>query len=77
MSKIRDSRIELIRIISMILIVLFHLTMYSGFSIVEDNLSFNYILHTMFGIFGKVGVVLFVAITSWFYVDKKSGGGTA
>lgn len=74
MSKIRDSRIELIRIISMILIVLFHLTMYSGFSIVEDNLSFNYILHTMFGIFGKVGVVLFVAITSWFYVDKKSGG---
>ena len=51
MSKIRDSRIELIRIISMILIVLFHLTMYSGFSIVEDNLSFNYILHTMFGIF--------------------------
>lgn len=74
MSKIRDSRIELIRIISMILIVLFHLTMYSGFSIVEDNLSFNYILHIMFGIFGKVGVVLFVSITSWFYVDKKSGG---
>ena len=73
MSKIRDSRIELLRIVSIILIILFHITLYSGFSIVKDNLSFNYILHVMLGIFGKVGVVLFVAITSWFYVDKKGG----
>lgn len=67
----RDSRIEVIRIISMILIVLFHLTIYSPINLMYDSLSINLVFHILFGIYGKVGVILFVMISSWFTVSEK------
>lgn len=70
MKKARDSRFELIRIISILLIIFYHITLYSGIKFNTDPLSPNLIINIMFGIWGKVGVILFVIISSWFLLDK-------
>ena len=71
MSKKRDSRIELIRIVSMVLIIAFHLTQNSGVDVYKEDLSFNLFFNILFGIWGKVGVILFVTISAWFLVDVE------
>lgn len=68
----RDSRIELIRILSMILILIFHITIYSPINIMRNPLSFNLLFHILFGVYGKVGVILFVMISSWFTTSEKN-----
>ena len=62
---VRDSSIELLRIIAMILIILYHLTIHSGLPMgtgtVYNDLFFQF---TAFG--GRVGVWCFVMITGYY-----------
>lgn len=67
--KKRDSRFELVRIISMIMIVAYHYTMYGNW----NKESFNTVKIQFFRPWGQVGVALFVMITGYFLANRKSG----
>lgn len=67
--KVRDSGIELFRIISMLVIVAHHYVVNSGISTAIYNsasLSVNYIFLLLFGWGGKTGINCFVLITGYF-----------
>ena len=72
--KERESNIELLRIFSMFLIVLFHLG-YHGIilsnTFIESNIYINNIYLYFINILGKIGVNLFVLISGYFLVTKK------
>ena len=66
---IRNSRIEILRIISMLFIVISHYTVHSG--IVKSNFPVGINRFIMeFGTLGNVGVILFVLITGYFMIEK-------
>ena len=60
-NKIRESNFELLRIISMLLIVGHHYAIYSGFAFTE-NISVNKLIVQFFAIGGKVGVNIFIGL---------------
>lgn len=62
----RDSRFEIIRIISMIFIVMYHFTMYGNWT--KDSV----IKIQFFRPWGQVGVALFVMITGYFIANRQS-----
>ena len=67
--KQRDSSIELLRIITMLLIVAHHYVFNSGVMDVimsSDSLKFNHIFLLLFGYGGKIGINCFVLITGYF-----------
>lgn len=64
--KKRDSRFEIIRILSMVLIVAYHYTMYGGWTI------YNSVKIQFFRPWGQVGVALFVLITGYFLGGKET-----
>lgn len=65
----RNSNLELLRIIAMLMIVAHHFEVYGvGFS-TGQTLTDYY--NSIFISFGKVGVVLFMMISAWFLCDKK------
>ena len=66
----RNSNIELLRIISMILIVLSHYTVFSQIDIHAMPLSFNKLLLETTAT-GHIGVAVFVMITGYFMVSKR------
>ena len=66
---VRKSNIELLRIISMILIISFHYVYKSGYAC--DILNFNSFIVKVFYLFGELGVNLFFLITGYFMVDGK------
>lgn len=68
MKKIRDSRFELIRIISMIFIIMAHYNLYGNWS---GNIIHNFKME-LFRPWGQVGVCLFVMITSYFMSNKDT-----
>lgn len=68
MKKIRDSRFEIIRIISMMLIVMYHYTLYGNW----PKSAINSFKIQFFRPWGQVGVGLFVMITSYFISTKTS-----
>ena len=63
----RASNIELLRIISMILIIMHHFSVHGCFPFTPD-LTFNKVFLQVFGLGGKAGVVAFVMITGSFMV---------
>ena len=63
----RASNIELLRIISMILIIMHHFSVHGCFPFTPD-LTFNKVFLQVFGLGGKAGVVAFVMITGYFMV---------
>ena len=65
----RASNIELLRIISMILIIMHHFSVHGCFPLMPD-LTFNKVFLQVFGLGGKAGVVAFVMIQAilWFLV---------
>lgn len=70
----RNSNIEFLRIISMLLIILYHIfRRYSGDY--EGNFStfpaHTYLTETVLGIWGLLGVDIFVAISAWFLCTSK------
>ena len=69
--KVRDSNLELFRIISMILIVAHHFVVNSGLStadgpIYASPMSINSMFLLLFGAWGKIGINCFVMITGYF-----------
>ena len=70
MKKIRDSNIELLRIIAMFIIIIHHYTVHNGI----DNFSLpiggnRFILEITR--LGNIGVILFVFITGYFQIENK------
>ena len=66
----RASNIELLRIISMILIIMHHFSVHGCFTFTPD-LTFNKVFLQVFGLGGKAGVVAFVMITGYFMVSSS------
>ncbi|MFI3604952.1 acyltransferase [Vagococcus fluvialis] len=67
--KKRQSNLELLRIISMFLILLHHFSLHSGFTY-EPGFSFFKFSSQFVGLFGKTGVDLFILISAYFLVDS-------
>jgi len=61
----RNSAVELLRILAMLMIVLSHICVHSGFDSTYSMLSINR-LFVQFGYLGNLGVALFVLISGYF-----------
>lgn len=68
--KERSSNFELLRIVSMLMIVFYHFGRYSGFSFADITGNFVYIC--FLELLGKVGVDLFVFISGYFLINKNN-----
>lgn len=68
----RNSSIELLRIIAMMMILNHHFIVHNGFPVEKLPLDLEKIFLQL-GLegFGKVGVVIFFTISAWFLLDKK------
>lgn len=66
--KVRDSNLELYRIIVMFMIVAHHYVVNSGLMPImkENPTSYNSIFYYLFGMWGKTGINCFVMITGYF-----------
>ena len=71
--KIRESKFELLRILSMLMIIFQHALERSipDWGMLKGAFSFNYCVAVLMGIWGQLGVMLFVMLSSWFMVDKQ------
>lgn len=67
--KTRDCNFELLRIVSMIMIIMHHYVIHSGF--VNIPISLNKLVTMMFSIGGKVGVNLFIMISGYYILNSK------
>ncbi|MGF2142520.1 acyltransferase family protein [Vagococcus fluvialis] len=67
----KNINIELIRIISMIMIVFHHFSIHSKWILPED-LGYRKYSILMVGSFGKIGVLLFILITGYFYANQSN-----
>lgn len=65
----RKSNLELLRIVSMVLIVAHHYSIHGGFILPEMN--FNKALIQVLSLGGKLGVDCFVLITGYFMIESK------
>lgn len=74
--KIRDSRIESLRIVTVILILAHHAIQHGGESynsLIQAPLSINQIWSTVIGSWGQLGVTIFLIISSWFLTEIRRG----
>ena len=65
----RRSNLELLRIVSMILIVAHHYSVHGGF--ILPNMDFNKAFIQILSLGGKLGVDCFVLITGYFMIESK------
>ncbi len=70
--KKRQSNIELLRIIAMLIIVAHHVAVHSGFGFPSDTVTFNRLWIQFIQIGGKVGVNIFVLISGYFSVTSPA-----
>ena len=68
--KTRTSNLEILRIISMVMIIMHHYALFAKIPF-ENGITVNRIIINFFEMFGKLGVCLFVIISGYFY-DKTS-----
>lgn len=68
--RMRESNIELLRIVSMVLIIMHHFSVHGTFPFTPE-LTFNKVFLQVFGLGGKAGVVAFVMITGYFMVSSS------
>lgn len=69
----RQSGIELLRILSMLMIVAHHYVVHNGFDVLAAPLSIQKLfLQVVFAANGKVGVSIFFIISAWFFADKTT-----
>lgn len=70
----RESNLELLRIVAMLMIMFYHCTHFQlgeSWKILQvAPFSWNYVVTIVLGFWGTVGNVLFVAISAWFLVDN-------
>ena len=72
--QVRSSNFELLRILSMLMIVASHAAQHAGkggFSILAAKPSLNVLSAILLGTYGQLGVFLFIIISSWFLCDKQ------
>lgn len=69
MKKLRESNFELLKIISMLMIISFHYVYKSGYEF--EVLNFNSFIVKIFWLFGELGVNLFILITGYFMINKN------
>lgn len=71
----RNTRFELVRIIAIILIMFQHViergVTNSWNYYITAPMDINWFISILLGIWGQLGVVLFVILTSWFAVDRE------
>ncbi|KAB7789605.1 proline symporter [Bifidobacterium leontopitheci] len=71
--KIRNSSIEMLRILAMLMITAHHFLGFSDISLTEQKLSVKKILlETFLYSGGKIGVVIFFAISAWYLSDSTN-----
>lgn len=68
----RKSNIELLRIISMVMIIAHHIGVHSGFEFATNSVSFNELWILFLKIGGKIGVNIFVLISGYFLINAKT-----
>ena len=68
--KKRNINIELLRILSMLLIVYHHYSVHSSW-VFPNSFSKRTALINIIGNFGKIGVIIFVLITGYFYSKQR------
>ena len=70
---LRESNFELLRIVSMLIILLHHSVVHSGilYKVDADPYSINSFLLALISIGGKIGVNIFFMITGYFMVTQK------
>ncbi len=68
---IRQSNIELLRIIAMVIIVAHHFSFHGGFEFPTDTITVNRLWVQFIQIGGKIGVNVFVLISGYFLIDAK------
>jgi surface polysaccharide O-acyltransferase-like enzyme len=67
--KIRKSNLEILRIVSMILIIIHHYVVHGGFE--WETVTINKIVLDVLTLGGKLGVNCFVLITGYFMIESK------
>ena len=75
-TRLRDSNLELFRIIAMMLIVAHHYVVNSGLTspggpVLSNYLSFKSLFFLLFGAWGKIGINCFVLITGYFMCKSQ------
>ena len=67
----RNSNLEILRIIAMLLIIIYHLVTgsFEDFTLVSTNFN-NYFIYFI-SLFGKIGVDVFILITAYFMINSK------
>lgn len=70
MMKTRQSNMELLRIISIILIIMHHFSLYIGLNF-DHTITINRLIIQFFTIGGKVGVTCFLLISGYFMVNNN------
>lgn len=66
----RESNLEILRIIAVIMIIMHHYALFSGFSL-GNQITMNQVVINFFQMFGKLGVCLFIIISGYFYDKTK------
>lgn len=66
----RNSNIELLRIVSMLLILLNHLAVHGIGNLTGSSVSINVFYVKVLGLVGELAVNIFVIISSWFMIEK-------
>lgn len=76
--KTRNSSVELLRIISMFMILAYHFILHNGYSVKDMPLGWEKIFFQLImGAGGKVGVVIFFSISAWFFLDQEQTAKTS
>ncbi len=68
----RQSNIELLRIIAMLIIIAHHFAVHSGFEFSNDAVTVNRLWIQFIQIGGKTGVNVFVLISGYFLITSKT-----
>lgn len=68
--KVRSSNLELLRIVSMLLIIICHSSTHGGFALAEQVLWANKLFLQLITFGGELGVCCFILITGYFMINS-------
>lgn len=69
-NKSRSSNLELLRILSMFMIIAHHYAYHGGFILSDSVLTMNKIIVQFLSLGGKIGVICFILITGYFMISS-------
>ena len=71
-SKKRDSNLELLRILGMFLIILYHSARHADYGkMLAEPFGLNTLVNVILTSWGQVGNIVFVLISSWFLIEQE------